>query len=257
MRIEKGMNRNKETWKPILFDFEYTNPSRYEVSNWGRVQSFNKISNGNIVKGSMSEGYPIIRFKLYQPRSKEIALEFEQLEREISELQKKKNTLLKENAPTLIINRVAYDLDKKLKSIRKKKAKDLKKRTVHKHFFIHRLVAQYFLPTPKSEAIVVGHLDYNKSNNHVSNLKWMTPEENKIHTEQSPYVIAEKKARKYQLKKNRKDGWKLDSTQVMRIKILLKKGKTLREIAKHFNVSDMQIHRIKTQKNWAEVKIPE
>ncbi|HET8837635.1 MAG TPA: NUMOD4 domain-containing protein, partial [Flavobacteriaceae bacterium] len=235
------MNRNKETWKPILFDFEYTNTSRYEVSNWGRIRSFNKISNGNIVKGSMSEGYPIIRFKFYQPRSKEIALELEQLERETSELQQKKSTLIKENAPTLVINRVAYDLDKKLKNIRKKKAKDLKKRTVHKHFFIHRLVADFFLPTPKSKETIVGHLDYYKCNNNVSNLKWMTPEENKIHTEQSPYVIAEKKERKYRNKKNRKDGWKLSSTQVMRIKILLKKGKTLREIAKHFNVSDMQI----------------
>lgn len=254
------MNRieqEKETWKPIVFDFEYTNPSRYEVSNWGRIRSFNMISNGNIVKGSISEGYPIIRFKLYQPRNGVLAQEFEQLEIEIAKLQKRKSTLIKENAPTLVINRISHDLDKKLKNIRKKKTKDLKNRTVHKHFFIHRLVADYFLPTPKSEAAVVGHLDYDKCYNHVSNLQWMTLKENKIHTEQSPHVITAKKERKYLPKKNRKDGWKLNSTQVMRIKILLKKGKTLREIAKHFNVSDMQIHRIKTQENWAEVKISE
>ena len=36
---------------------------------------------------------------------------------------------------------------------------------------------------------------------------------------------------------------------------MLKEKKTLKAIAKKFNVSDMQIHRIKTKENWAHVKI--
>jgi len=39
------------------------------------------------------------------------------------------------------------------------------------------------------------------------------------------------------------------------IKQMLKEKKTLKAIAKKFNVSDMQIHRIKTKENWAHVKI--
>ncbi len=57
-----------EQWKTVKFDLEFTNESRLEVSNFGRLRSFNKISDGNLVNGSMINGYRIIRLKLYRPR---------------------------------------------------------------------------------------------------------------------------------------------------------------------------------------------
>lgn len=48
-----------------------------------------------------------------------------------------------------------------------------------KQFFIHRLVAETFIPNPNPETkIYVNHIDSDKSNNASSNLKWVTAKEN-------------------------------------------------------------------------------
>lgn len=49
-----------------------------------------------------------------------------------------------------------------------------------KKFFVHRLVATVFVDNPfnKSE---VNHIDWNSSNNCISNLEWVTSEENIYH----------------------------------------------------------------------------
>ena len=43
--------------------------------------------------------------------------------------------------------------------------------------FVHRLVAEAFIPNPQNKEIV-DHIDGNRANNHVSNLRWVTAEEN-------------------------------------------------------------------------------
>lgn len=45
---------------------------------------------------------------------------------------------------------------------------------------IHRLVAELFI-TRHSENLIVNHIDGNKTNNHVSNLEWVTYKENTQH----------------------------------------------------------------------------
>lgn len=47
-----------------------------------------------------------------------------------------------------------------------------------KRYKAHRLVAFLFLPTPEKGKNTVDHLDGNKSNNHYSNLEWVTCYEN-------------------------------------------------------------------------------
>jgi len=49
-----------------------------------------------------------------------------------------------------------------------------------KNFYIHRLVAKHFIENP-SELDEVNHIDGNKSNNHFSNLEWVTHSENMYH----------------------------------------------------------------------------
>lgn len=51
---------------------------------------------------------------------------------------------------------------------------------VHKNFAIHRIVANAFIPNPNGY-MEVNHKDYNKSNNCVDNLEWVTSSGNKSH----------------------------------------------------------------------------
>ena len=54
-----------------------------------------------------------------------------------------------------------------------------------KKFYVHRLVAQKFLQEPKDGKTQVNHIDGDKSNNHWSNLEWVTPKENIRHMHES------------------------------------------------------------------------
>ena len=50
----------------------------------------------------------------------------------------------------------------------------------HKAVYIHRLLAQSFIPNPENK-IEVNHIDGNTKNNAISNLEWVTNRENVIH----------------------------------------------------------------------------
>ena len=130
-----------------------------------------------------------------------------------------------------------------------------RKRLNGKYFavLIHRLVAKYFLPKPLSKQKFIIHIDHDKENNRYSNLKWATQEQVTKHNRNNPRVKAFLRERKL----NHNVTWsKLTEARVIKIKQLLQQKKTLKEIASRFNVSDMQIHRIKTGENWGHVKVP-
>jgi len=242
-----------EVWKTIKFDFEYTNGGHIEISNHGRLRTFNKLSDGNIIGGSMINGYRIVRLKFYRPRDKQEVEKFDKLQQQVNRLAKKLKSQKENGESKQVIKETTERLLTMRKNLSKKFQDDLKERTMHYHSLIHRLVATYFLKKPGAKQTVVAHLDHNKLNNHASNLKWMTPEENYQHQQQSPHVIKEKKLRKTRHNLNSKST-KLTVEKVMQIKKLLKQDTPMRHLARKFGVTDTQIIRIKRGENWGNVK---
>lgn len=57
---------------------------------------------------------------------------------------------------------------------------DLSKEGKVKHYLVHRLVAEAFLPNPDNKPCI-NHIDNDRSNNLVSNLEWSTHKENTQH----------------------------------------------------------------------------
>ena len=117
--------------------------------------------------------------------------------------------------------------------------------------YIHREIARLFLPKPSSKAKYVIHVNHNKLDNSVKNLKWATLEEMIQHQQKSPAKIAYKK-----VQANRNVGLKLNANQVKSIKKMLDDSMrklTIKKLAEKFGVSEMTMYRIKSGENWARV----
>ena len=124
-----------------------------------------------------------------------------------------------------------------------------------KTFYIHKLVAQYFIDNTREDAKFVIHKDYNKNNNYTENLKWSTKDEVFEHQQKNPIVL---EAREKQKGRKTVQGHKLTSTEVIRLKKKIfdpKRKSRLKIIAKQFGISEMQLYRIKSGENWSHVKV--
>jgi len=67
MKSEKVRIYPGEEFREIQVD--YSLKLRYAVSNFGRMVSFtDEIKNGRLLKGTMSQGYKVFRFKIYRDK---------------------------------------------------------------------------------------------------------------------------------------------------------------------------------------------
>lgn len=64
--------------------------------------------------------------------------------------------------------------------------------TGHHHLYIHRIVAEHFIENPENLKYV-DHIDRDKSNNCVENLRWVTAQENIRNTAHKPRYTVSKK----------------------------------------------------------------
>ena len=124
-----------------------------------------------------------------------------------------------------------------------------------KHALIHRLVAWHFMGKPTKEKPNVIHIDGNKANNRMENLRYATAAETGLYhfTNQSDNAID-----KLRKAKNTK-GQKLTLTQVEIIrKILANPNKQVKRtvLAARYNVSTMTIYRIQNGENWGNKGTP-
>lgn len=238
-----------EQWKTLKFNVEFTNEGRIDVSNFGRLRTFNKISDGNLINGSMINGYRVLKLKLYKPRDEKIQKRFDYLQQQVLKLARKLKSLKNNNESKKTIFDTAALLDTVKTSLSKKFKDDLKERTINYHSLVHRLVADYFLKKPSDMQTIVAHLDYDKLNNRANNLQWMTPEQNYEHQKNSPHVIKEKHDRRQNPRAT-----KLTVTKVMLLKKLLRQDKPMKQLVKLFKVTETQILRIKRGENWTDIE---
>lgn len=111
--------------------------------------------------------------------------------------------------------------------------------------YIHKLVAEAFIPKDHELQQYVIHRDFNKVQNHVDNLAWVTKQ-----------TMYEHHKMNSNYKKFKINNSKLSETEVIRLKMKLKRGKNkLYKIAKEFGITHTQVNRIKNGENWSHIKI--
>jgi hypothetical protein len=111
--------------------------------------------------------------------------------------------------------------------------------------YVHKMVAEHFLPRDNDLQQYVIHKDFNKSNNHITNLRWVTRQTMFAHQKVNPNY-----------NRGMISNAKLSESEVIRLKMKLKKGKNRPSIiAKEFGITHTQLNRIKRGENWAHVKV--
>ena len=115
---------------------------------------------------------------------------------------------------------------------------------VGKHFLLHRIVANAFVPNPNGKQ-QVNHKDGNKLNNKYTNLEWCTSFENMLHAVDTGLM----KKRYGENSRNHK----LTENDVIKIRQLWKDNKTIKYIADLFDMSTSHIGAIIKYKYWSHI----
>lgn len=115
-----------------------------------------------------------------------------------------------------------------------------------KLFFIHKLVAEYFVLKDDNSQNIVIHLDNDRRNNYYENLKWANAKESFEHNEKFNLKLHEG------FRKNKVSAAKITRQDANNIRNMIKEGILQSVIAKKYKISEMQITRIKRNENWVE-----
>lgn len=109
------------------------------------------------------------------------------------------------------------------------------KNGIIKRFYVHRLIAIYFIPNPDNKPHI-NHIDSNPSNNNINNLEWCTASENTIH------------AIKVGRRVNGKNVFKTNEKIIDKLLTMINNGYTFKEIAKELNLSTSMISGIRNKR---------
>lgn len=184
-------NYRQEQWKTLHKDI-WQDRFIYKISNYGRVLSFVKNPEGELLSGGKTAGY--LSFVVVLKTGK------------------------------------------------------------NKSYYFHRVIAELFIPKTENQQYVV-HKNYQKHDNQVANLAWVTKEEWTQHQFNNPNVQQNKLNRKLRLSTSYS---KLTYAQavILKKKLLDPNRKTrIKVLAKQFGVSEMQLYRIKSGENWGDIEV--
>lgn len=115
-----------------------------------------------------------------------------------------------------------------------------------KYALVHRLVAEAFLPNPEIKPCI-NHKNGIKTDNRIENLEWATYSENSIHAIKNGLFVPEKGSERFCAKLNEKI--------VLGIKLRIKNGHKLKDIAKEHKLNPVTISNIKTGTTWKHVLV--
>ncbi len=116
--------------------------------------------------------------------------------------------------------------------------------------YLHREIAKIFCKKKSPKEKYVIHINHNRADNHVKNLKWASQTEVSDHQQKSPLKIAYKKKQA-----SKTVGLKLTLSQVKKIKEMINNPKrrlTYKQMAEKYGVSEMTLYRIKSGENWSK-----
>lgn len=120
------------------------------------------------------------------------------------------------------------------------------KKGEYKTLYVHRIVALAFIKNPKNKK-QVNHKNGIKNDNRVSNLEWVTNQENAIHS----WKNGLSKIKVNRVKGNKINTSKLNENQVKEIRNLHENKKyNMSKLGKMFNVSKTAIRYIIIRRNW-------
>lgn len=128
-------------------------------------------------------------------------------------------------------------------------------KVINKNLLLHRLVAEQFLPKENDKQTFVIHLDFDKTNNRLDNLRWATKVEMEAHGQKNPTVIKAIRNTVKEIRKGKRT--KLNPAKVLFIRNKLddpERKTRMKMLAKQFDVSEMQLYRIKRRENWGHLK---
>jgi len=123
-----------------------------------------------------------------------------------------------------------------------------------KAIFPHHAIGSVFLKKHNPKCKYVIHLDHNKENNHISNLKWATPKEQIEHTKHSPNVLRAIKNKVY----TGGTAKKLNEKKVTALKKEIwnpKRKLTMKQLAEKYGIAEMNLYRIKSGALWFHVHV--
>ena len=123
--------------------------------------------------------------------------------------------------------------------------------------YVHRLVAEAFVPNPNNKG-QVNHKNGIKNDNRAENLEWVTPAENIRHAIDTGLLKYKKKEESIKKSKHSKgedvNGSKLNAEKVIEIRVLWESGDYKKvQLAKMFNVNESTIRDVITRRQWKHI----
>lgn len=118
--------------------------------------------------------------------------------------------------------------------------------------YVHRLVLESFVGIEDGKQ--ADHIDHDKSNNKLSNLRWVTAKENMAHASQNGRLYCSDYQRQQTIKANRGRSKILNADKVAKIKRMHLEGINQREIGRRMGVCYKIINFIVKGKTWVWVE---